>query len=244
MTASGGGQRQGRGARVQPPAVGQHRLRPGGQLLRDARGGQRGHARGGLLGPGRGGDHVRPAGQLPGVPPRQARLVAVPGRRGQPGQPGRGGQAQPQAQVAAGRVGLDQQPALGLPRAARASAVVVTPGEAFSEASAISGIRPSPARRDRRQGDLPGRAAAATCGIGVLRHLQLHHRLPAAARCRGGLTDSTTAWPTGSAARALPAPAAAGGPGAGVASTSTFCPAARSGGNWPGLTATPSRPGP
>ncbi len=57
-----------------------------------------------------------------------------------------------------------------------------------------------------------------------------------------GLTDTTIARPTGSAACVLlPAPAEppVAGP-EGVASTSTVSPAARSGGNWPALTATPS----
>ena len=113
VTAAGGGHRQRRGARVQAPAVRQRRLLPGGQCMRDGPAvGQGRHAGGGLLGPGRGDDQVRPAGQFPRVPPRQVRLVAVPGRRRQTGQPRVGGQAQPQAQVAAGRVSLDQQPSL------------------------------------------------------------------------------------------------------------------------------------
>src|SRR6059058_607178 len=56
------------------------------------------------------------------------------------------------------------------------------------------------------------------------------------------MTDSTTAWPTGSAADALPDPDDEPVvPDAGVASTSTSSPTARSGGYAPTLSATPSR---
>ena len=123
--------------------------------------------------------------------------------------------------------------------------MVVTPGEDFTDASAISGTAAHPPAGIVARAICPAALAAATCGTAFWRHLQLHHRVARLALPTAALTDSTTACPTGSAAPALPdpddEPVVAD---AGVASTSTVCPADRSGGYWPGLTATPSRPAP
>ena len=48
---------------------------------------------------------------------------------------------------------------------ARASAVVVTPGEDFTDASAISGIAPHPPAGIVARAICPAAFAAATCGI-------------------------------------------------------------------------------
>ena len=69
---------------------------------------------------------------------------------------------------------------------ARASAVVVTPGEDFTDASAISGTVPHPPAGIVARAICPAAFAAATCGMASAGHLKLHHRVPAAAGRRGG----------------------------------------------------------
>ena len=63
---------------------------------------------------------------------------------------------------------------------------MVAPGEDFTDASAISGTGPHPPAGIVARAICPAAFAAATCGMASCGHLKLHHRVPAAVRCRGG----------------------------------------------------------
>src|SRR5262249_54993034 len=132
---------------------------------------------------------------------------------------------------------LDDQPPLGRPRGGEGEASGGHARGPFHRGQCDQRHPGHPPAGIVARAICPVAAAAATCGTAVWFSRSSTTVVPELA-CTS--PPRTTACPTGSAGDELPCEDEPAADAAGVASTSTVCPADRSGGYWPTLTATPS----